>query len=128
MTDLLLDMCVDRRVEPLLSAQGHDTVHVGDLGMARAPDMEVMARALADGRVVVTHDSDFAAILARSGADRPSVVRVRMPTATPAEVATAVGSAIAAAAEDLATGAVVSVSQHGARVRTLPIKKSSDGS
>ncbi len=126
MTDVLLDMCIDRRVGPLLAARGHDVVHVGDLGMSKAADTEVMAHAAAEGRVVVTHDSDFAALLARSGAGGPSVVRVRMPTAAPEEIAAAVGGAVEVAAEDLAAGAVVSVSEAGARVRSLPIQKSAD--
>lgn len=115
-------MCVDRRVVGRLNEVGHDAVHSGDLGLMTASDSAVMERALEDRRIVVTHDSDFAQLLARSGARAPSVLRVRMPTAAYTEVAAAVMSALEAAATDLELGAIVSVSERGARIRRLPVQ------
>lgn len=122
MTKLLVDMCVDRRVSSGLRDLGHDAVHVGEIGMGSATDHEVMEFAAKEARIVVTHDSDFAQFLARSGAEAPSIVRVRMPTAALTEVTAAVASALAAATEELETGAIVSVSERGARIRPLPLR------
>lgn len=121
MIRLLLDMCVDRRVRSLLDDKGHDVVHVGEVGMARAPDSAVMARARAERRVLVTHDSDFAQLLARSGDVTPSVVHVRAPTATFDEVALLVSGVLEATSQDLEAGAIVSASERGARVHLLPV-------
>src|SRR5262245_43745508 len=49
----------DVRVVEWLRQQGHDAIHVRDLGMQRAPDSSILARALAEARAVLTFDPDF---------------------------------------------------------------------
>lgn len=123
MSRLLLDQNVDRRVASGLAALGHDAVHLAELGMQRSTDQQVMEHAVADQRTVITHDSDFAQLLARSGASAPSVIRVRAPMAGHQQLVALIDQAITAAAKDLEAGAVVSVSERGARIRPLPISQ-----
>ncbi|MBA3744190.1 MAG: DUF5615 family PIN-like protein [Sporichthya sp.] len=48
---------------PLLRERGHDALHVFDLGLGSRPDTQIIAAALADGRVIVTENvADFAAV------------------------------------------------------------------
>lgn len=54
-----------------------DALHVGDLGMASASDLEILADGREQRRIVVTLDSDFHALLALSGSSKPSVIRIR---------------------------------------------------
>jgi predicted nuclease of predicted toxin-antitoxin system len=55
----LVDMNLSPRWCFVLSAEGWDSVHWSNVGNPSAPDHEVMQWALADGRVVLTHDLDF---------------------------------------------------------------------
>ncbi|MGQ0575527.1 MAG: DUF5615 family PIN-like protein [Pseudonocardia sp.] len=56
---LLIDESLQHELADVLSGHGHDAVHVADLGLQGAPDVEVLAKARADDRVVVTADTDF---------------------------------------------------------------------
>jgi predicted nuclease of predicted toxin-antitoxin system len=59
-------------------------VHQRDEGLQRLADVEVLAKARAEARTVVTHDLDFGDLLAAGGANAPSVVIVRTTIETPA--------------------------------------------
>ena len=74
---LLVDECLGVRIVKLLTAAGHDVVHVEDRGLGGHNDDEVLAFARADGRVLVSADTDFGEILSRSGAVLPSCILFR---------------------------------------------------
>ena len=61
---LLLDMNLSPRWVEWLAGVGFHAVHWLQIGPHNAPDNEIMAYARADGRVVLTLDLDFGAILA----------------------------------------------------------------
>jgi predicted nuclease of predicted toxin-antitoxin system len=75
---LLLDQGVPRDAALIRRSLGWDVIDVGEIGLAAAADSQIIARAGEEGRVCVTLDSDFHALLAPSGAECPSVIRVRM--------------------------------------------------
>lgn len=56
----LIDAQLPRRFVIWLAGAGHDALHTLDLPLKnRTPDNEVVARAMQDGRVVVSKDEDF---------------------------------------------------------------------
>lgn len=73
----LLDQNLSPLLVELLAHLGHDAVHVRQLGMSRASDAEIMATARDDNRVVVSGDTDFGELLARTNAASPSLVLFR---------------------------------------------------
>ena len=56
---------------------GHDAIHAFDIGMHRASDVLIMARAKAEQRTIVTADLDYPRLLALAGANEPSLVLFR---------------------------------------------------
>lgn len=118
----LLDNNLAPALVPLLSAVGHDTEHVRDHGMQSAPDDSVLELAERTGRVLVSADTDFGMLLARTGARGPSVVLIRRSTARRAhELAALLLANLDQVSDDLAAGAVVVVTDTDVRVRLLPI-------
>lgn len=74
---LLIDENLPPRLAALLSETGHDAAHVRHLDAAGASDPQIIDLALADGRTIVSADTDFGALLASTGATEPSVILVR---------------------------------------------------
>lgn len=121
----LLDQNLSPALVALLVEAGHDTVHIRDLGLSRAPDERVMARAVDDDRVLISSDTDFGELLSRSNADAPSVLLLRRQSGRRAtEIADLIVANLDAIADDLETGAIVVMSDTRIRVRQLPLNDS----
>ena len=105
----------------LLVDAGHDAIHVGAVGLLGRPDAEVMAAAGVDDRVVLSADTDFGELLARSRERLPSVVLLRRnPHSAEQQVAIVLAALIDVTA-DLEGGAMVIVDERRVRIRPLPI-------
>ncbi len=106
----LLDESVSPLVAGPLAAAGYEVVHARDVGLRSAPDSTVLAAALAEGHVLVTLDTDFAALIAQSGEQLPSVVLFRgVVTRRPAAQAALLLANLQQFAVDVDQGAVVEV-------------------
>jgi predicted nuclease of predicted toxin-antitoxin system len=118
----LLDNNLSPRLVPLLGAAGWDVVHVAALGLESADDTDVLAAARESGRVLVSADTDFGGLLARTRATGPSIVLVRRVVGRRVEVLAGLLVAnLAPLAEDLDAGSVVAIGDDSVRVRRLPI-------
>ena len=124
---LLLDMNVSPDLASDIAACGHDVVHWSHIGDPRATDVAILSWAREHGRVLVTHDLDFAAILAATEATGPSVLQIRQQDLLSADVARAVVDAIATATPALESGAIVTIHEDRSRIRILPLGSSEAG-
>ncbi|MFO7692680.1 MAG: DUF5615 family PIN-like protein [Vicinamibacterales bacterium] len=120
---LVRDMNLSPDLAPAIAAHGHDVVHWVHVGDPGAPDESVLAWARAHGRVLVTHDLDFSAILATTEADGPSVVQVRQHDLLSDEIVRAITAAIRIAANALEAGAIVTLHEERSRIRILPLNR-----
>lgn len=117
----LADMGVSTRVVDWLRAQGHDAVHLDEQGLYRARDSTVLAKAIAESRVLLAFDLDFGEIVALSGDAAVAVVLFRLRNARADNVIARLRDVLQASVDALARGAVVVVEEGRHRVRPLPI-------
>jgi len=89
--------------------------------MASADDQQVLAWAEAEGRIVVTLDADFHALLALSQARAPSVVRIRVEGLRAQELSQLLQKVAGHCRADIEAGAMVSVHRNRIRIGRLPI-------
>ena len=119
---LLVDMNLSPDWIPVLEGAGFEAAHWSSVGAPRAIDPVVMDWAREHGFIVFTHDLDFGAILASTGAIGPSVLQVRTQDVTPDHIGLLVIGAFHQFEEVLLRGAIVSVDESQMRSRILPLK------
>ncbi|WP_286674192.1 DUF5615 family PIN-like protein [Nocardioides sp. LMS-CY] len=118
----LVDECLSTRTTELLGAAGHDVAHVQDRGLQGHVDDEVLELALTERRILISADTDFGEILARSGADLPSLILFRQGNRSVEHRVDTLLANLAEVADDLVTGAVVVFADDRIRVRRLPLR------
>jgi len=74
-----------------------------------------------EGRIVVTLDADFHALLALSGADKPSVVRIRIEGLRAEPLAALLLALLAERSAELEQGALLTVQPKRIRIHYLPV-------
>jgi predicted nuclease of predicted toxin-antitoxin system len=127
MIRLLLDQGLPRGTVLHLRREGWDVVHVGEIGMSRATDQEILDYARYENRVCVTLDADFHALLVLGSEQSPSVVRIRiegLQAIAMAELLIRIKPHIQSAAEQ---GALITVTEAQVRIRRLPVNAGAAG-
>jgi predicted nuclease of predicted toxin-antitoxin system len=74
---ILADENIPRKAVEALRADGHHVVSAAEVSR-RAPDVQHIARAAADGLVILTEDMDFARLVNVGGAKAPALLLVRL--------------------------------------------------
>lgn len=122
----LVDMNLPPAWCQVLRQAGHEAAHWSEVGRFDAPDAELFAWARTHEHVVFTNDLDFGAILAITGAQKPSVFQLRSFELDPARIGAQVIAALATLETELITGALVSWDVSRSRVRILPLGANPD--
>lgn len=121
----LLDENLSPRTCTHLIAAGHHSTHVRDHGMTGASDQRVLAKAAADGAILITADrGDFGRELALNHAAEPSVILLRqLPNVVRAAdvAALLLANLTSAVVLALEAGAFVVVTPKAVRIRHLPL-------
>jgi predicted nuclease of predicted toxin-antitoxin system len=114
----LIDRCAGRRLAEWLRSQGHDVVESRELG-ADPGDRALLERAAAEGRVLVTIDTDFGELVYVEEA--PHAGLVRLPD-VPAERRIALmAEAIERHRHALETQAIITIRSGRVRISRPPL-------
>ncbi|MEK7278097.1 MAG: DUF5615 family PIN-like protein [Chloroflexota bacterium] len=115
------NMGISSRTVEWLRQQSHDAIHLRDEGLQRLPDEDILAKARAERRTVLTMDLDFGYLLAISKEQLPSVIIFRLSDERSEVVNKRLADVLAQCSNDIEAGAVISVGDDDIRVRRLPI-------
>ena len=121
-----MKILVDMNLSPdwcgILVKHGWTSAHWSSVGKPTAPDKTVLQYAKDNGYVVLTHDLDFSAILAATGAKAPSVIQVRAQDVLSEHFQQLVLDSLRQFESALTTGALIVIDESRARARVLPLK------
>jgi len=117
----LVDMPLSPALAAWLREHGHDAVHAAELNLNRAPDVDILARAKSEGRIVITADLDYPRLLALARATDPGLILFRDGTWSDADVITRIGEILQLLTADDIEHAIIVVERDRLRRRRLPI-------
>lgn len=117
----LANMCISTKTVQWLRQQGYDVTHLREEGLHKLPDEQVLAKAVAEQRIVLTMDLDFGYLLAISKVSLPSVILFRLEDKRSERVNERLAEVLRLCLNDLSAGAIVVVTETTIRVRRLPI-------
>jgi len=118
---LLADLNIAPRTVAFLRSLGHDVVRVDQALPPGADDSSIVASARQGGRVILTQDLDFSAIVALSGQSAPSVISLRLASSRVEKVNALLQVVLPGLEPDVRAGAIITVDEHRVRRRALPI-------
>lgn len=124
----LVDMGIAMDVVHAFRVRGHDVVHLGERGLERLPDPQILELAVSEERIVLTHDLDFGRLLSISEAARPSIITFRLSDMTPQSVEHRLAEVLQVLEQELLQGAAITVSDAAMRFHLLPIRPPRDES
>lgn len=112
---LLVDSSAHGRLSPGLAATGHDVSTVAECWSNDPGDFIILARAFAEGRIVITRDKDFGELAVLRGQPHCGIVRL---WDTPAHHQLSVCEAVLKQyGTELLNGAIVTASPYRIRIR-----------
>jgi len=114
-------MPVTPRAVTLLGARGHDAIHASAVGFGEKTDSEIIERARAEGRIVITGDLDYPRLLALLKVDRPGVILFRGGSYSDSEMLALLDRVLAQAESVDLEASITVVDQHRIRHRRLSL-------
>lgn len=124
---VFLDENLSAAIVHVLRERGIDAVHARDAGFAAAADEAILDWCRKENRVAITRDADFHAILAQTGVDRPSVVRIRIEPISEPDLIRIIEWIVREKQPELERGVAMTVKRTSTRIRDLPLTVIGDG-
>jgi len=118
---LLTDIPIARSTIRRLQRDGHDVIAVADRLPPTSTDEVILDLAIAEQRVVICFDLDFANLVALSGRSFPSVDTLRTSQHRAECVEERLAAVLPSIAEELADGVLATIEDHRVRLRNLPL-------
>ena len=94
---------------------------MSEYGLSSAKDKDILGRAVEEGRVIVTQDTDFGTLLSAARSSRPSIILFRLRSGQPNVQTSFLLRCIPEIRDHLQQGSVVVVTESMIRIRRLPV-------
>jgi len=117
----LADMGISQKTVEALREWGYEAKHLRELGMMRAPDIEIVQKARSEGRTILTCDLDFGEILALSQLPLPSIIIFRLSDYRPLVLNPLLMQVLLECEDTINRGALIVIEDHRYRIRRFPI-------
>ena len=111
----IVDESSGAAVAEYLRSMGHNVLAVAEV-LSQANDQDILARAVNEGRIVVTNDKDFGELMFRSGQAHNGVLLLRLHDESPANRVRMVSVVFEQHTDQLADHFIVA-SESGIRIR-----------
>ena len=115
-------MGLARSTAEFLRTRRYDAIHLRDEHLQRLSDAQIVVKARAEARVIITHDLDFSRLIALSQQANPSAITLRLDNMQPDNVNRHLLEALTQFESEISSGALVSINERGIRVRLLPVE------
>lgn len=115
-------MGISPKTAAFLIQAGHEASHLVSEGLERLPDPRILDKARRENAVLLTHDLDFADLLAASGDSLPSVIIFRLRSMRPQIVNLYLEAILTEHKAALTQGAILSVNDGRVHSRALPLE------
>jgi predicted nuclease of predicted toxin-antitoxin system len=119
----LIDNALSSALSQKLRQEGHDAIHVREIGLGSASDPIIFERAASEERVVISADTDFGTLLALRASSKPSFILFRREDNRPLSQFQVLMTNLPLITSDLEKGAVIVFEEVRIRIRSLPIIK-----
>lgn len=119
----LIDNALSPSIARSLIEKGYDALHVRDVGMAAASDMEIFKFAAQQDRILISADTDFGGILALRESSKPSFILFRQSDKRPSSQINLLLAKLTTLKKDLSAGCIVVFEDQRIRIRSLPISR-----
>lgn len=116
---IIVDVNLSESTVEFLNDLGHDAVFAAWLMPRESPDPDIVAKAIEEGRVVVTSDLEYAKIILDSGRGTPSLITMRLPGSSTERVNEALATHLPELETALLRGALATIDEKGCRARPL---------
>lgn len=117
----LVDNALSQLVADGLKNAGFDAIHVREIGLQSEEDYVIFGKATDDDRIIVSADTDFAALLAFWKKSKPSLILFRRGSERrPNQQVELLLRNLPHIQEALEKGSIVVFKQHRIRIRSLP--------
>jgi predicted nuclease of predicted toxin-antitoxin system len=119
----LVDMPLSPTLAAWLREQKQDAIHAAELKLDRASDVDILARAKGESRIVVTADLDYPRLLALTHEIEPSLVLFRDGAWSDADVIARMRDILQLLTPDDIDHTIIVVERDRLRRRRLPIDR-----
>ncbi len=118
----LIDMPLSPELADWLSANGHDAIHASLVALSEASDLEIVQRAVAEQRTIITADLDFTRLFAVLESEGHGLVLFRGGDYTETECIERLNRALKVLPASAFSDSVIVIEKHRIRRRPLPIR------